>query len=87
VVGVPIARSTIQPISIGDLATKAVLDELSSYSLKIIDLFAEKNKQYPIIDMDTPGLTIDILDTEDAEPAVGQYKPELSMSESEKYGK
>ena len=87
VVSVSIARSTIQPISIGDLAIKAVLDELSTYSLKIADLFAETNKQYPIIDMDTPGLTTDILDIEDAEPVVCQYKPELSMPESEKYDK
>ena len=55
--------------------------------MKIADLFAETNEQYPIIDMDTPGLTTDILDIEDAEPVVCQYKPELSMPESEKYDK
>ena len=64
-VSVSIARSTIQPISIGDLAIKAVLDELSTYSLKIADLFAETNEQYPIIDMDTPGLTTYIFNMED----------------------
>ena len=80
VVSVSIARSTIQPISIVDLAIKAVLDELSSYRLKIADLFAETNEQYPIIDMDTPGLTTDILDIEDAEPVLCHISLTLALT-------
>ena len=33
--GVPIARSTVQPISKDDLATKEVIEELASYNVSI----------------------------------------------------
>ena len=51
----PIARSTVRPISIYDQATTAVVGELASYDFKITEFFAIKNKQYPIFNMDTPG--------------------------------
>lgn len=43
--GVLITRSTVQPISIGDLSTKAVIDELTSYNMKIAECFAKRNKK------------------------------------------
>jgi hypothetical protein len=51
--------------SILHLATKVGIVELASYHLNIFKFFPEKNKQYPILDMDSPGLTKDILDMED----------------------
>ena len=45
------------------------------------------NKEYPILDKDTPGLTNDIINMDDAEHNVNQYNSELSMSESENYDK
>ena len=71
--------------SILDLAAKAVIVELASYHLKISKFFPKKNKQYPILDMDSPGLSKDVLDMEDREYDVDQYKPELSMLEEESY--
>jgi hypothetical protein len=35
--------------------TKAVIDELDSHYLKITQFIANKIKQYPILDRDTPG--------------------------------
>ena len=45
------------------------------------------NKEYPILDKDTPGLINDIINMDDAEHNVNQYNSELSMSESENYDK
>ena len=39
---VPIARSTVRPISIYDQATTAVVGELASYDFKITEFFAKK---------------------------------------------
>ena len=86
--GVPIARSTVQPISKDDLATKEVVDELASYDMSIAVFFAKKNHKYPSLDMEeTQGLTTDTFDMECAEHAVNQNEPELSMPEAESYDK
>ena len=82
--GVPIARSTVQPILKDDLATKEVIDELALYDTSIAVFFAKKNHKYPSLDMEeTQGLTTDIFNMECAEHAVDQYEPELSMPEAE----
>ena len=84
--GVPIARSTVQPILKDNLATKEVIDELASYNMSIAVFFAKKNHKYPSLDMEeTQGLTTDIFDMECAKHAVNQYEPELSMLEAESY--
>ena len=44
VLGVPIARLTVQPISKDDLATKEVVDELASYGASIAVFFTKKNQ-------------------------------------------
>ena len=86
--GVPIARSTVQPISKDDLATKEVIDEFASYVMSIAMFFAKKNHKYPTLDMEeTQGLTTDIFNMECAEHAVNQYEHELSMPEAESYDK
>ena len=86
--GVPIARSTVQPILKDDLATKEVIDELALYDTSIAVFFAKKNHKYPSLDMEeTQGLTTDIFDMECAKHAVDQYEPELSMPEAENYDK
>ena len=41
--GVPIARSTVQPILKDDLTTKEVIDELASYNMSKAVFFAKKN--------------------------------------------
>ena len=86
--GVPIARSTVQPISKEDLATKEGIDELASYDMSIAVFFAKKNHKYPSLDMEeTQGLTTDIFNIERAKHTVNQYEPELSMPEVESYDK
>ena len=86
--GVPIARSTVQPISKDDLARKEVIDELASYNMSIAVFFAKKNHKYPSLDMEeTQGLTTDIFNMECAKHAVDQYEPESSMPEAESYDK
>ena len=82
--GVPIARLTVQPISKDDLAMKEVIDKLTSYNMSIAVFFAKKNHKYPTLDMEeTQGLTTDIFDMECAKHAVNQYESELSMPEAE----
>ena len=49
--GVPIARLTVQPISKDDLATTEVINELASYDMGIVVLFAKRNHNYPSLDM------------------------------------
>ena len=84
--GVPIARSTVQPITKDDLAMKEVIDELASYNMSIAVFFAKKNHKYPTLDMEeTQGLTTDIFDMECAKHTVDQYEPESSIPEAESY--
>ena len=86
--GVPIARSTVQPISKDDLTTKEVIDELALYDTSIAVFFAKKNHKYPSLDMEeTQGLTTDTFHMECAEHAVNQYEPESSIPEAESYDK
>ena len=86
--GVPIARSTVQPISKDNLAMKEVKDELASYNMSIAVFFAKKNHKDPSLDMEeTQGLTTDIFDMECAKHTVNQYEPESSMLEAESYDK
>ena len=84
--GVPIARSTVQPISKYNLATKEVIDELAPYNMSIAVFFAKKNHKYPTLDMEeTQGFTTDIFNMDCAKHAVDQYEPESSMPEAESY--
>jgi hypothetical protein len=57
------------------------------HDLKVTDLFAKKNKQYPSLEMNSSGQTTDLFDMEDAKHAVNQYKPEFSMPEVENHDK
>ena len=86
--GVPIARSTVQPISKDDLAMKEVIGELALYDTSIAVFFAKKNHKYSSLDMEeTQGLTTDISNMECAKHAVDQYESESSMPEAENYDK
>ena len=86
--GVPIARLTVQPISKDDLATTEVINELASYDMGIVVLFAKRNHNYPSLDKEeTQGLTTDKFNMECAKHTVDQYEPESSMPEAEKYDK
>jgi hypothetical protein len=51
--------------------------------LKVAEFFAKKNKQYSILDRDSPGLTADLFDMEGAKDTADQYNPELSIPEAE----
>jgi hypothetical protein len=55
VLGIPITRSTVQPVSIDDLATKAVIVELASLDVQITECFVEKIDKYSINDINAPG--------------------------------
>ena len=75
--GVPIARSTVQPMSKDNLATKEVIDELASYNISIAVFFAKKNHKCPSLDMEeTQGLTTDMFNMDCAKHAVDQYETE-----------
>lgn len=78
-----IPRSMVQPNSIDGVATKPDIDGLSSYDSKIAEFFPKKDNLYPIFDLDSPGLTTDMFDTENAKQVDNQHKTAFAMLEVE----